>query len=96
MNAVAQLRPPVEVMPEPELLHAALDACSQSMAVSEGGQIIFANPAFAQRARRSSRHPKLVYNPTKDPGSGSGSWYGATPNQEGTAEGWVIHFNRAR
>ena len=48
MNAIAQLRSPLETIPEAALLHAVLDACSQGLAVSENDRILLANTALAR------------------------------------------------
>jgi two-component system, cell cycle sensor histidine kinase and response regulator CckA len=47
MNALAQFPSPIELAPDPLMVRAALDACSQGVAVSERDRIVVMNRAFA-------------------------------------------------
>jgi signal transduction histidine kinase len=48
MNALAQLRPSIEIIPDAMVVRAALEACPQGLAVSEEDRVVLANSAFAR------------------------------------------------
>ena len=83
MNAVAQLRTPIEPTIEAVQLHAVLESCPQSLAQIAGDRIVFANTAFARRlgfSRSAELHGQSLSallreadsNPANGPFLGSG------------------------
>ncbi len=48
MNALAQPRPDSSASPDPALLYAAIEALSESVAIVEGGSVLYVNPAWAR------------------------------------------------
>lgn len=48
MNALAQPRPDSSASPDPALLYAAMEALPESVAIVEGGSVVYANPAWAR------------------------------------------------
>jgi signal transduction histidine kinase len=49
MSSVAQVTAPIERAPSLSLLEAAFEVCSQALAISEDGRVLFANQAFARQ-----------------------------------------------
>jgi PAS domain S-box-containing protein len=48
LNALAQPRPDSSASPDPALLYAAIEALPASLAIVEGGSVVYANPAWAR------------------------------------------------